>query len=174
MSNYHKAVLAGYGALMVIIAINAPDKLNYQLKNPLLFILLYLFTGLAFFIANKVYFRKNIALNKRSTRQFFGLMVYGFAFAVPEEILFRGIIQSELSSLLKRSGWAILFSSLIFGIAHLWNGSKGLVISKWNWRLATLSFFGGLPLGLSYLITQGLLGPTLLHLSYLIILQAIN
>jgi membrane protease YdiL (CAAX protease family) len=61
--------------------------------------------------------------------------------ALPEEILFRSLIQNLLMQRLGRSVWTLALSSVVFGAAHLDNGP----LPAPNWRyfiLATIAGFG--------------------------------
>ncbi len=88
---------------------------------------------------------------------------YGFLFAFSEELFFRGIIQSFIASHISNIILVIVLSSVIFGLAHLPNGAKGVNIKTWNWKFCALSFLAALPLSMLYAITNSLLLPTLLH-----------
>ena len=94
--------------------------------------------------------------------------VYAIAFAVPEEILFRGIVQGVLLQFVDSAFLIILISSAIFGLAHLPNGARGFHSKDWNWNFAFVVFLAGLPLSLIFAITHSLLIPTLLHAFLLI------
>lgn len=61
--------------------------------------------------------------------------------ALPEEILFRSLIQNLLSERLGHTVWVLALASVIFGAAHLDNGPQPIP----NWRyfiLATIAGFG--------------------------------
>jgi uncharacterized protein len=61
--------------------------------------------------------------------------------ALPEEILFRSLIQNLLVRRLGRTLWVFVLASVIFGAAHLDNGPQPAP----NWRyfiLATIAGFG--------------------------------
>jgi uncharacterized protein len=91
--------------------------------------------------------------------------------AIPEEILFRGLIQGGLQPFIPSLPLLVLGSSLIFGLAHLPNGAWGWRIRQWNWNFARVAFLVGLPLGLLYALTGSLLAPTLLHMLLLMIFK---
>ena len=98
-------------------------------------------------------------------------ILYGLIIAIPEEIIFRGIIQNFLQVRLENIGLAILISSAIFGLVHLPNGAKSFRPSGWNWELAAFAFLGGLPLGFIFYLTNSLLIATLLHALFVICIQ---
>lgn len=79
------------------------------------------------------------------------LILVGALAAVGEELIFRGIIQNQLSKAWKSPHIAIIVSSLIFGGFHM----------QFE-RLLPLSFLG-LILGYSYYYTRSLWTPIILH-----------
>lgn len=98
------------------------------------------------------------------------VVLYSLAFAVPEEILFRGFVQGELSSYFN-SVTTLIISSLVFGFVHLFNGATGVAPNKWNWNLIVLAAIAGLPLGALFMITESLFFPVVLHTLFLVGLQ---
>jgi len=77
--------------------------------------------------------------------------------AIPEELLFRGIIQNLMSRVIPSSFWSLLLSSLLFGASHLNNG-PGL-----DWRYFLLATIAGLFYGDAYRMTRKLISPAILH-----------
>ena len=59
--------------------------------------------------------------------------------ALPEEILFRSLIQNLIMLRLGASGWTLFLASFIFGCAHLDNGPQPLP----NWRYMILATIAG-------------------------------
>jgi len=93
------------------------------------------------------------------------LHVVGVAF--PEELLFRGILQSRLSLILG-STWAVVLSALLFGLWHL-----GVNDSAYGGDLATAAarsvlVQGTLGLGYSFAFarTRSLIAPSLAHAAF--------
>ena len=88
-----------------------------------------------------------------------GLMALGiFIFiAVPEELLFRGIIQNILEKEVGHRSLALGVAALIFGAAHLNNGSSP------DWRYFLLATLAGWFYGRAYVKTRNLMAPALLH-----------
>jgi membrane protease YdiL (CAAX protease family) len=80
-----------------------------------------------------------------------------FLIAIPEELLFRGIIQNLLEKTLGKPALALIVTSLIFGAAHLNNGPKP------DWRYFALACLAGLFYGNAYQRTRGLLAPAFVH-----------
>jgi membrane protease YdiL (CAAX protease family) len=98
-----------------------------------------------------------------SGRQFSGSQVLlsalgiFFLIAIPEELLFRGIIQNFLEKSLRKPALAVVVTSLIFGAAHLNNGPKP------DWRYFLLASLAGLFYGNAYQRTRGLMVPAFVH-----------
>jgi membrane protease YdiL (CAAX protease family) len=65
------------------------------------------------------------------------------ATALPEEILFRGLIQNCITQKFGTSTWTLLVSAFIFGCAHLDNGPGPLP----NWRYMILATIAGIAYG---------------------------
>ena len=80
-----------------------------------------------------------------------------FLIAIPEELLFRGIIQNFLEKTLRRPAFALIATSVIFGAAHLNNGPRP------DWRYFLLASLAGLFYGNAYQRTRGLLAPAIVH-----------
>jgi membrane protease YdiL (CAAX protease family) len=98
-----------------------------------------------------------------SGRQVFGwhvlLSALGifFLIAIPEELLFRGIIQNFMEKTLRKPTLALIGTSVIFGAAHLNNGPRP------DWRYFVLASLAGLFYGNAYQRTNGLLAPAIVH-----------
>ena len=81
-----------------------------------------------------------------------------FFIALPEEVLFRGLIFNILQRTIRGHGpWpALVISSVIFGLAHL-NNPPG------DWRYVLLATMAGIAYGWAYLRTGSLLAPSYAH-----------
>jgi len=81
-----------------------------------------------------------------------------FFIAVPEEVLFRGLIFNMLQRLIKQGGpyTALVISSIIFGLSHL-NNPPG------DWRYVLLATLAGLCYAWAYLRTGSLLASSFTH-----------
>ena len=79
--------------------------------------------------------------------------------AVPEELLFRGLIQNLLQKTWGHSGLALVVTSVVFGLAHLNNGPRP------DWRYAVLATVAGFFYGRAYLQSGGLMAAALVHAS---------
>jgi uncharacterized protein len=81
-----------------------------------------------------------------------------FFIALPEEVLFRGLIFNMLQRLIRVGGpWpALLLSSLIFGLSHLNNPPA-------DWRYVVLATGAGICYGWAYLRTGSLLASSYTH-----------
>jgi membrane protease YdiL (CAAX protease family) len=79
--------------------------------------------------------------------------------ALPEELLFRGLIQNLLHKTWGHSGRALTATAVIFGLAHLNNGPNP------DWRYALLASVAGFFYGRAYLQSHGLMAAALVHAS---------
>jgi membrane protease YdiL (CAAX protease family) len=81
-----------------------------------------------------------------------------FFIALPEEVLFRGLIFNMLQRIMRARGpWpALIVSSFIFGLAHL-NNPPG------DWRYVVLATGAGICYGWAYLRTGSLLASSYAH-----------
>ena len=87
----------------------------------------------------------------------FGLIFAGTA--LPEEILFRSLIQNLLTARLGSTTRTLLLASFIFGCAHLNNGPQPLP----NWRYLILATLAGLAYGRVFQKSTTVLAPAALH-----------
>ena len=81
------------------------------------------------------------------------------ATALPEEILFRAMIQNLIVLRFGKSARTLLAASVIFGAAHLDNGPQPLP----NWRYMILATIAGYAYGKVFERTRTVLSSTLLH-----------
>jgi membrane protease YdiL (CAAX protease family) len=79
--------------------------------------------------------------------------------ALPEELLFRGLIQNFLQKTWGNAGRALVVASVIFGLAHLNNGPYP------DWRYALLASVAGFFYGRAYIQSGGLMAAALVHAS---------
>jgi CAAX protease family protein len=84
---------------------------------------------------------------------------------LPEEFLFRGILQTRLEKVLRRPLWALWVASFIFGLAHVPIDLHG---SFANWQEALLTAFtfqmsAGVAFGYAYMHTRNLLPISIIH-----------
>jgi membrane protease YdiL (CAAX protease family) len=77
--------------------------------------------------------------------------------AVPEELLFRGLLQNLIRHWTGRPILALTLAALVFGAAHLNVGSHP------DWRLALLATLAGLAYGGAYQASRGLVSAVLVH-----------
>jgi membrane protease YdiL (CAAX protease family) len=87
--------------------------------------------------------------------QFVGIFL---AIAIPEELLFRGLIQNLLGRVLP-STYALLLTAVIFGLSHLNNGPAP------DWRYVGLASVAGIFYGRAYQRSGGLMAACLVHAS---------
>jgi len=79
--------------------------------------------------------------------------------ALPEEILFRGLIQNLLMQRFGASNWTLAAAGLIFGCAHLDNGPQPLP----NWRYLILATIAGIVFGRVFQKSSSILSSASLH-----------
>jgi membrane protease YdiL (CAAX protease family) len=78
--------------------------------------------------------------------------------ALPEEILFRGILQHVLESALKTRAGALILSALIFGLSHLNNG-----VELPNYRYVLMATLAGVFYGNAWRRNKNVLTSTITH-----------
>jgi len=147
MKKYNLYILGIYILLVPLMLLFYP--------NLMLYILIWIIFGVAYLVFKKTRIK----------------LFYAVLFAIPEEIIFRGIIQYQLYAYFEAANLSVLLSALIFGLVHLPNGAMGWHPRLWNWRLCGLAFLGGLLLGLSFVVTGDLLIPIILHITFLLFLS---
>ena len=81
--------------------------------------------------------------------------------ALPEEILFRGIIQQMIHDRVKNEKVALLLASVIFGLAHLNNGTVGYPVP--NWVYVLMATLAGLAYGWTWRKTGKVTGSAVVH-----------
>lgn len=92
------------------------------------------------------------------------LPFYLFIAAIPEEVLYRGLFQSRLQTVLKNPIHAILLASIVFGLTHFPVNTK---LYGYTTGLATCignNAFGGLFIGYLYYKTRSLPTVIIFHL----------
>lgn len=77
--------------------------------------------------------------------------------ALPEEIIFRGVIQKSLHERFGKPWLAVTLASVVFGLAHL---HKGAPVP--NWRYALLATLAGAGYGLAFR-RRGLMASSITH-----------
>lgn len=82
--------------------------------------------------------------------------------ALPEELLFRGVIQNALRERLKRDWLAWPVAALIFGLAHLNNSTTGFPVP--NWAYALMATLAGLAYGWVWWRTRKVTASALTHM----------
>jgi uncharacterized protein len=86
------------------------------------------------------------------------LIIFG-ATALPEEILFRGLIQNWIMQRFGESGWTLLAAGFIFGCSHLNNGP----LPTPNWRYMILATIAGVVFGRVFQKSSSILSSASLH-----------
>jgi uncharacterized protein len=90
---------------------------------------------------------------------------YFFGAGLPEEFLFRAILQTRLEAIIHRPIWALWIASFIFGLTHIPIDLHGSFV---HWQEALLTAFtfqmsAGVAFGYAYMRTRNLLPVTLIH-----------
>lgn len=167
---YHLGVIALYIVLTPLAFIYFPDLLRYDVLtvNWLPTLVVLVATLLVFFFGIMPATREGNIQWRASV--LCTALVQALVFAIPEEVLFRGIIQG-ITQLYVAAPIAILVSTAIFAASHLPNGARGLHPRHWSWGFAGLAGLAGLPLGALYALTGSLLLPTLLHTFFVLCLR---
>lgn len=78
---------------------------------------------------------------------------------VPEEVLFRGIIQRRITQITGKSWLGLLIAAVIFGFSHFNNGPVP------DWRYIFIASIAGVFYGISYLRSGSLVPAILVHTS---------
>jgi uncharacterized protein len=89
----------------------------------------------------------------------FSFLAIFLTIAIPEELLFRGLIQNLLQKTWNHAGRALVVTSVVFGLAHLNNGPQP------DWRYVFLATIAGFFYGRAYLQSGGLMAAALVHAS---------
>lgn len=147
MKPYHLVVLGIYLIINLLLVFLYPHLWSYVVM---------------WFIAALIY---------RFSQNSFRKISYAFLFAIPEEIIFRGVIVNFLQSYTTNLMIVVGLSSIFYGLAHLPNSAKSWNPKDWNWKFTMLTLFIGIPLGLLFLSTGSLLYPILLHVLLLVLFQ---
>jgi len=89
------------------------------------------------------------------------LVLYFLQTGLPEEILFRGLLQNLLFKTWNSNWKAVIVASVMFGSAHLDNIASGY--GPPNWPYAILATIAGIGYGITYLKTKSIIIPGMLH-----------
>lgn len=92
------------------------------------------------------------------------IWVLGFFFtALPEEMLFRGIIQQQMETRFGNRNLALGIGAVIFGLAHINNATTGY--PEPNWMYAIMATLAGLAYGYTWMKTGKITASALVHAS---------
>ena len=105
-----------------------------------------------------------------NSKRFLFLLPYITIVSIVEELIFRGFIQDRIIYFIHNSFYGVIVSALIFGLFHLPNGAKGKNYRLWNWKFVIITFIGGFFFGLTYLETNNIVYPIIIHFLSLIIM----
>ena len=156
----HNSVTAALIVLFSILFNFESVKLNLKLSTEGFVLLAAYFLIALVIILPLGYFMRFIRLRreKRTLKGSIYVFLSGLlVFAIPEELLFRGLFQGY-AQLVTGSKWvALIFATALFGAAHITTGKI------WNWRYAFLATIAGFFFGLMYMNTASIIYPILLH-----------
>lgn len=158
---YHRSVILLYIVITPLLIFFWKDGFSYDIRSGNLAYAIIIAVVSVFLFLWLLNVKRNSWNRSCSTVTI--ALTYALLFAIPEEIIFRGIVQGSLGSYLDNAILAVILSSAIFGLAHIYNGAKGPGLRSSNWQLVGLTFLAGLPLGTIYVLTDSLLLPTVLH-----------
>lgn len=108
-----------------------------------------------------------IGLYNNARAEWWASVIYFFFGAgLPEEFLFRGILQSRLEALLRNPVWALYLASLVFGASHLpinlSNAHSGNWISAFETAF-TFQMSVGFALGFAFQRVRNIIPLTIIH-----------
>ena len=173
-SKYHLFIIPIYIIISIYyLFFNSSARYNYIFNNNdfRLILPVVIFALATLLIINNFLKFGKIGINKKNLSKLPLIIFYALILiAIPEEIIFRGIIQTYFQNLTSIIA-AIFLSSLVYGIAHILNGAKGLTPKKWNWKLVIMTFALGIYIGFTYFTTNSLIIPTIIHTIFIIILK---
>lgn len=174
-SRYHLTIISLYALLCLYFFFftAAPLKLFvFNLQDVTLLLPLSVVSLGALLLANRYIQFGVVGLNKNALARLPFIIVYAsILIAVPEEILFRGLLQTYLYSIISNTPIVILFSSLLFGFAHCLNGAKQYGPAGWNWKLIGMTFLAGIFLGFSFYVTGSLVLPIIFHIILILVMK---
>lgn len=175
VSTYHIIIVSLYILFCIYIFIfnDLPQNLfAFNSGDITILLLLLLLSVGVFFIANYFLRFGSICLQRTNLARLPIIFLYAFLLiAIPEEILFRGLIQTYFYSLSSHVLIAIVASSAVFGFAHILNDAKGFSPVKWNWKLVIVTFLAGIFLGIGFYITESLVVSILLHTIFIMLMK---
>lgn len=89
-------------------------------------------------------------------------IIYFFT-ALPEELLFRGLVQNQLEGRLRNARAALGITAVIFGLAHLNNPLPGFAVP--NWTYALMAALAGIAYGWTWHRTHKITASAIVHAS---------
>ena len=156
------SLLATCLGVYLFVVVRHLDRVGYQyqfslkdwvvgLQNFLLFALIGIPIGIS---TGFITVSKHVATPWEFVLSALGIFIF---IAIPEELLFRGILLNFAEKLLARPAPALVLTALIFGASHLNNGPRP------DWRYFLLASIAGLFYGNAYLKTRKLIAPAIVH-----------
>lgn len=80
---------------------------------------------------------------------------------MPEELLFRGVIQNQIHRRVKHEWLALAVAAIIFGLSHLNNSTAGY--PEPNWMYALMATLAGLAYGWTWRRTGKITAAAVVH-----------
>ena len=172
-TRYHLIVGTFYVFVTSFFFVRADlNSLMYEKGDILYFLISLALSLICLFLVNILLEYGKFRLNEMRLINLVLLPVYAFIlFALPEEIIFRYVIQGILLGGSVHPFWVILLASVVYGFAHMLNGAGGMHPRVWNWRLVIMTTTLGVFLSALYHVTSSLLLPIILHGIYILIDQ---
>jgi membrane protease YdiL (CAAX protease family) len=177
-SRYHTLIIGIYAFVYIYFFLYSSSPfLHYTFnKNHILpALIIFIFSIIALFVTNKYLQYKTVEINKNNIKKLPLVILYStFLIAIPEEILFREIIQTYISTSASNTLLVIVLSALIFGLAHSLNEANGFSPQNWNLKLVIITFIAGLFLSYSFYLTRSLLMPTIIHTLLVVMMKTLT
>jgi len=174
LSRYHLFIITLYVIFCPLIFILTPLRPSFALTDNALQLTILLFLGIlaSLYLLNPFLRFGRINFSPLKPTTLLWILFYStILIALPEELIFRGVLQVLLQNHIPATPSVIALSALIFGAAHLLNRAPSLNPRFYNWNLAGASFVVGIFLGIAFALTQSLAVPIILHSLTLIFLK---
>lgn len=167
---YQLGIIGIYTTFFFLLMVLAPNIFNYtfsftHIKEGFWLIII---TTIICALLNRIFGIYAFSWINPKLQQIFLILLYATLIAIPEELIFREIIQSHIKSILDNDLVSIFLASAIFGLAHLPNWANGGHFREWNWKFAWVAFILGMSLGYMFVLTESLFMPTLFHASIIV------
>ncbi|HWP48053.1 MAG TPA: CPBP family intramembrane glutamic endopeptidase [Candidatus Limnocylindrales bacterium] len=157
-------VLGLIWGIFLFLVVRPLERVGYTFqlhRNDIRWAGLYFAVFVAFFaipIAVPTHFITIPPTLKSGTQIFISLVLIAFSIALPEELVFRGVIHNLISQRLKEKPYvALMISSAIFGLSHIHRPDSP------NWVYVILATLAGWFYGLTYIRTGKVTAAAITH-----------